>query len=149
MEIELPRRDKNFVTSSGHSLTQWLGQFTQHRSSRVLPEAVLGSNPRGSKSLNRSTGRFRAQQQQKQHSMHSSTRRAVKTAKRNRKCDQLAVHKALRQSITQVRLCILQLQEQQQEQHEAQQILQAMSADMIATIEQAASAVDKQHLQTI
>ena len=148
MELELPQRDKKHITRSGNSLTQWLGQVTQH-SSRVSPDAVLGSIPQGSKSLNQSTGRFRAQQQQKQHSMHSSTRRAVKTAKRNRKCDQLAVHKALRQSITQVRLCILQLQEQQRAQHEAQQILHAMSADMIATIDQAALAVEQQHLQAI
>lgn len=128
-----PIQDDKLTGSSGSSLMQRRMSDTENPSNLVPAvhvDLVAG--------LHAGT----PQQQKQQHGGAGQK----KSAPRSNTCSRLAMHKALRQTIAQVRYCTLQLQEQQGEQRQAQQVLQAMNAEVAATLDHATSAVGQQQL---
>lgn len=118
------------VSSSGSSWQHQLMRFGKGHSSRVAPEddGEVGLHATNLPRLHNIAG-------------HMVKKKHVKKSKT---CSTLELHSALRQSLTQVRLCTLQLQEHQREQLRAQQALQAMNAQLTGTVHEAITPVMQQ-----
>lgn len=141
----VPVHGDMFVSSNGRRSMHQHSPTMMHQTSRVVPESAVRSDYDG-----KPTGQYAGsmhKKQQQQRGVHSSPGKTARSSKRGSHCSNVAMHKALHQSIVQVRGCTLQLIEQRQEQQSMQKVLQAMNAQIVAIIDRAVSAAVQQPFQ--
>ena len=130
------------VSSSGNSLVHQLMSLSWHHSSRVVPEIAPDMFAKGERPVHRPSADLgHLANRDLASTLQRSIRIKRAVVKETRKRSKLTMRDMLRQSVAQVKACILQLQAQKHEQSSMQQALQAMNAQTAAMLDDAIAAV--------